>query len=499
MMAAVVVFKILLSAVFLVAGLSKLADIAGSSKALRDFGVPEGLAVPLAILLPVGELAIGAGLIQTRFGWFAAGGALALLTTFIVAIAVTLARGGKPNCHCFGQLHSKPIGWDLVARNVALSLIAGLVLYKGPNQAGVVEWLGRAIAGHELLFAFGVAGLVLATGHLFLTFQLVKQGGRLLLRLDEIEKRLPSQAAVQPTMVPLSQEQGQLPPLGLRVGENAPSFSLKDLSGRTTSLEELLAAAKPVILLFVHPDCGPCAALLPKARGWQEQMGAHCGLVLISQGSQKQNLAKIKGPAFPHFLLQEKQEVSEAYQCAVTPSGVVVRSDRTIGSPVASGSEQIQSLIVDLVNEVVSGKVLMLLKEGDPVPRLVYPDLDGNFASLTFMRGRMNLILFWNPSCGFCREMVPEVNGWHALLPGIVVISTGSVEENQKMGLKPRVLLDRNFSAGETFGARSTPSAVLIDGEGRVSSRLATGRAEIMALISRDTISVLGYSGQTTH
>jgi hypothetical protein len=37
---------------------------------------------------------------------------LALLVLFIVAIAVTLARGRKPDCHCFGQLHSKPIGWD---------------------------------------------------------------------------------------------------------------------------------------------------------------------------------------------------------------------------------------------------------------------------------------------------------------------------------------------------------------------------------------------------
>ena len=54
--------RLLLAAVFLVAGLAKLADLAGSRKAMRDFGVPAQLATPLGSLLPLGELVV-------TFGW----------------------------------------------------------------------------------------------------------------------------------------------------------------------------------------------------------------------------------------------------------------------------------------------------------------------------------------------------------------------------------------------------------------------------------------------
>ncbi len=40
MATALLIARVLLAAVFLVAGLAKLADLAGSRQALRDFGVP---------------------------------------------------------------------------------------------------------------------------------------------------------------------------------------------------------------------------------------------------------------------------------------------------------------------------------------------------------------------------------------------------------------------------------------------------------------------------
>ena len=53
-MGVVVLFaRLLLAAVFLVAGIAKLADLAGSRQALRDFGVPARLANPFGVLLPL--------------------------------------------------------------------------------------------------------------------------------------------------------------------------------------------------------------------------------------------------------------------------------------------------------------------------------------------------------------------------------------------------------------------------------------------------------------
>ena len=120
--------RLLLAAVFLVAGLAKLADRAGSRKALVDFGVPVALAAPLGLLLPLAEIAVPAALVSIPSAWWGAVGALALLLLFVAGISVNLARGRKPDCHCFGQLHSTPAGWPTLVRNAVLAAIAGFVV-----------------------------------------------------------------------------------------------------------------------------------------------------------------------------------------------------------------------------------------------------------------------------------------------------------------------------------------------------------------------------------
>ncbi len=101
--------RLLLAAVFAVAGIAKLLDRDGSRQALIGFGVPERLAPPLAILLPLAELIVAVALLPLVFAWWGAIGALALLGLFVVGIAISMARGEAPDCHCFGQIHSEPL------------------------------------------------------------------------------------------------------------------------------------------------------------------------------------------------------------------------------------------------------------------------------------------------------------------------------------------------------------------------------------------------------
>jgi cation transport ATPase len=67
----------------------------------------------------------------------------------------------------------------------------------------------------------------------------------------------------------------------------------------------------------------------------------------------------------------------------------------------------------------------------------------------------------------------------------LLVVSTGTVAANKAMGLRSRIVLDPLFDAGRAFGARGTPSAVLIDSEGKIASPVAAGGAAIAALLSR--------------
>src|SRR3954451_5983306 len=142
---ALLVARLLLAGVFATAGVAKLADLAGSRGATTDVGVPPSLASPLALLLPLCELAVAAALLPTPTAWWGALGALALLSVFLVGIGINIARGRKPECHCFGQLHSVPAGWKTFARNAVLAVVAGFVLwegYEGGAGPSALSWLG---------------------------------------------------------------------------------------------------------------------------------------------------------------------------------------------------------------------------------------------------------------------------------------------------------------------------------------------------------------------
>src|SRR5688500_2269837 len=92
--------RFVLAAVFAVAGLTKLADRPGSREALVAFGVPERLASPGAVALPIAELAVAVLLVPAATATVGAAGALALLLAFCAGIARSMIRGESPDCHC---------------------------------------------------------------------------------------------------------------------------------------------------------------------------------------------------------------------------------------------------------------------------------------------------------------------------------------------------------------------------------------------------------------
>src|SRR6185295_8000120 len=128
------VCRLVLAAVFGVAGVAKLADREGSRAALEGFGAPPRLARAGGVALPAVELTVTVGLLVPPAAWWSAAVAACLLAGFAVAILVNLARGREPECHCFGQLQSSPAGRGTLLRNGVLALLAAAVLVAGPEQ-----------------------------------------------------------------------------------------------------------------------------------------------------------------------------------------------------------------------------------------------------------------------------------------------------------------------------------------------------------------------------
>jgi peroxiredoxin len=123
---------------------------------------------------------------------------------------------------------------------------------------------------------------------------------------------------------------------------------------------------------------------------------------------------------------------------------------------------------------------------GEPAPAFSLPDLTGKTRGLADFRGSKILVLFWNPGCGFCQRMLSDLQAWETRppkgAPRLLVISTGTVEANQALGLRSPIVLDQNMSVGSKFGANGTPMAVLVDAEGRMASEVAAGAPAALAL-----------------
>jgi peroxiredoxin/uncharacterized membrane protein YphA (DoxX/SURF4 family) len=486
-MAVVLLARLLLAAVFTLAGLAKLADRAGSRRALVGFGIPARLASPLGVVLPLVEVSVAGALVVPASAEVGAVGALVLLFLFIAAVGINLALGRKPDCHCFGQVHATPIGGQTLVRNVVLAGVAGLVLWQGGRRdPSVVSWLSSLGPGEIVGIVAALLLLAVVAVQGWLTQNLLRQNGRILLRLDRIEEAL---------------ERGGLlttdaPPGGLPVGSVAPAFELLDLEGGPVSLSSLRSAGKPVTLVSSDPDCGPCTALLPEIGEWQRRYGDQLTIVVLSRKGIEDNRPFAAEYGLSHVLLQHDGEVAEAYRMVGTPRAVVVLPDGTVGSHVAGGAEEIRGLVGQVVEDrlpvpVTTGSeplepLVPPRKVGEPAPPVSLADLEGRTVDLADFRGRQSVVLFWSPHCGFCQRMLPELKAWERRhgrrAPDLLVVSTGTVEENRPMGLRSPVVLDDRFGVGRSFGADGTPSALLVDEEGRVASEVMVGAAAVLRL-----------------
>ena len=502
---ALLLARLLLALVFMVAGVTKLADREGSRRALADFGVPPPLATPLAVLLPLAELVVAAALIPAATAWWGAVGGLTLLLLFVAAIVANLARGRKPDCHCFGQLHSAPAGWKTLARNGVLAAVAGFVVWRGYDGAGAsaLDWLVGLSAAQVAGLVVGLAVLSVLAAQWLVLLNLIKQNGRLLMRVDALEGGLGGGAATSPNGGVATQ-----PSPGLPIGDTAPDFELPDLHGETLTLESLRAARKPVMLLFTDPNCGSCTAMLPEIRRWQKEHAEELTISLVSQGTVEENRAKSTEHGLRGVLMEHDWEVSEAYEVEASPSAVLVRPDGKIGSPVHEGPTAISSLLAYAVGKssrlplhsgdqaaaqphptpadamaqaAVNGSMV-----GNPAPQIELPDLEGALLSLTSFRGDQVVVLFWDPECGFCREMLPDLKNWEdnpsKETPKLLIVSTGTENANREMGLSSPVMLDEQLVVGRAFGVPGTPSAVLIDEQGQIASEPAVGLPAVLAL-----------------
>lgn len=330
--------RLLLCAVFLVAGCAKAFDVAGTRRMLIDFGVPDSLSKPFAYALPIAEIAIAIALLDTDASRVAGAAALALLVAFSVVIAVSLAHGRGIACRCFGRLSAAPAGKDTLARNAGFAALAALVVAYGGGASfgalfGALTPSAWMLGGAALLF------LVIALVEAWLLVHVIRQQGRQLLRIEALERGA----------VGASAGASRASKAGLAIGAVAPNATLQRLDGTSTDLGSERVAHLPMLVVFTDPACRSCTAMLPEIARWQQAHAERLFIALVGAGPLAANRAHATSHGLVNVFLQRETDVAVAFKATTTPGAVLVTPEGRIGSHVAEGPDAIRTLTATIL------------------------------------------------------------------------------------------------------------------------------------------------------
>jgi len=350
--------RLVLAGVFLLAGATKLIDPLGFRKTLSDFGIAPVLARPAVVLVPLLEVAVAVALIPVSLAWSGAWGALGLLSIFCLAAALAVLRERRPKCHCFGQLHSTPIGRSTWIRNAALAMCAVWLISRGPLHPGLNLWTWfasthgpwRRVAIVFICFAaFGFIRILERARPVSEALALQSAADANDDDDDELPQARPAPVRRSrrrpPPPVPQAESSFIGPGASLAIGMPAPEFELPAVNGEKRSLRALRDAGRDVLLVFTSPHCKACMMLASNMLRWMHEMAGFPSVVFISTGSREDNLARLHGFEPGQVLLQRYLEVSHAYDCTSTPSAILVGADGAIRSSLVVGSPAIEQLL----------------------------------------------------------------------------------------------------------------------------------------------------------
>ncbi|HEY2258379.1 MAG TPA: MauE/DoxX family redox-associated membrane protein [Solirubrobacteraceae bacterium] len=132
------------------------------------------------------------------------------------------------------------------------------------------------------------------------------------------------------------------------------------------------------------------------------------------------------------------------------------------------------------------------LRRGDRAPTLALSDQHGLTRTLeSLLSGdRPLLLVFADPDCFACRDLLPQVADWQARLASeltVAVVSGGGAEDNLALANQFGLGLlfgDRQRAVAGAYGITATPTAVLVDAQQRIAADPAVGADAIARLVA---------------
>jgi thiol-disulfide isomerase/thioredoxin len=109
------------------------------------------------------------------------------------------------------------------------------------------------------------------------------------------------------------------------------------------TLEGLLAGGLPVVLVFLHPGCGPCRLIAGELPRWRQRRAGQVEVVVVSSGTLEENRLWAAEYGITGALVQDRFEVARRYRLRGTPDAVLIGQDGRIRIGAAGGPAGIRS------------------------------------------------------------------------------------------------------------------------------------------------------------
>jgi peroxiredoxin len=179
-------------------------------------------------------------------------------------------------------------------------------------------------------------------------YQILKQQGRILLRLDQLELNGPAAGAraEKPTE---GAEAGGLP-----VQSHFPSFKFPDLAGRGVALEDF--HGRRVLLVHWNFECGFCDSIAAELARLETSFEKHnAQLVLLAYGEARSNQeqAAEHGLKCPILLIKDQEQEQEnpgPFEHEGTPTAYLLDEEGRVAAPMARGADRVLALALEVVS-----------------------------------------------------------------------------------------------------------------------------------------------------
>jgi peroxiredoxin len=359
---------------------------------------------------------------------------------------------------------------------------------------------------------------------IWMGYQLIAQNGRLLLRVEALERQLGDVVGLTFTSTPAAtigeseqdvlyeipeQSEPAAPP-GIAMGTVLHDFELPDLAGVQHLRSDWLG--QRLLMVFISPYCRHSRALVSDLASLQATPAQTWPTPLVvSTGSVDENRRLVERTGLTCALVvQEEMEVGALFEVAATPMAYLVDEEGRTASPLAAGRAAVLGLAACSTSsdyppfiEAPSATLLQAettpapvngaryqggLEVGSIAPSFNVPGLHGGTVALDQYRGKPLLLVFTDPIAPTCADVVTHLEQAHRSgdAVDIVLIAHGEIESNRSWAsehdLTMPIGVQHHWDVSREYGLLAAPIAYSVNEDGGIAAPVAMGTDAILDL-----------------